>query len=60
MFEVDKRNKSETRRKRHFVLTGHFLEYKGSYAEQAVMVPSATGVVKLTFHSKRHKITVSM
>jgi predicted phosphodiesterase len=57
-YAVDRRGK-EVKQDKHAILTGHFLEYRGSYAEANNMPPSKTGVVKVSLYSDRHAIYVS-
>jgi len=45
--------------KRHYVLTGHFLNY-GGYAEQKGYAPGKTGVAKIILRKDKKKITVSI
>jgi len=47
------------KRKRYFILTGHYLGYKNSYAEMKNMIPSKTGSPKIKFHKKIRDIRVS-
>jgi len=59
-YEIDRRNKTVLERKRYAVLTGHFLKYPGSYAEEMNLPPSKTGVAKIRLEASEHKITVSI
>lgn len=59
-FTVDKRNKMVVKERRLFVITGHFLEYRESYAAAKLMIPSKTGVAKVCFDAGVHKLNVSI
>jgi len=56
----DFRNGVKVRNTRHFVLTGHFLEYEHSYAEMMTMMPSRTGCPNIRLHADSHDIHVSL
>jgi len=44
-----------------FVLTGHYLEYIGSYAQQKALKPSGpAGTPKIKFHTNMRRISVSL
>lgn len=58
-FVYDKRMKARKKRTRHFVLTGHYLEY-GGYAEMKNMAPGKSGSPNITFGGDRHNIHVSL
>ena len=59
-FMVDKRNKMVIKERRVFVITGHFLEYRDSYAAAKLLIPSKSGVAKLCFDATEHKVNVSI
>jgi len=56
----DSKNKKVAKKKRYFVLTGHFLDYEGSYAEQHNMYPSKLGVAKIKLNGEKWDIHVSI
>lgn len=58
-FIPDEDNKTAKERHRHFILTGHFLDYKNSYAEMKNLRPSETGYVKIKLRGDKHGIYVS-
>ena len=60
IYSIDRRDGTIQSMKRHAVLTGHFLEYEGSYAEEHNMMPSRTGVAKIKFESEKHGLYVSI
>lgn len=45
-------------KKRHFLLTGHFLEWKDSYAEMAMLLPSQIGVPIIELNKNDYKIKI--
>ena len=57
---VDKRNKSIVTMDKNIVLTGSFLEYRGSYAEMKGYQPVQTGTALAVFESIKHKIRVNV
>ena len=59
-FAIDKRNKSVKKEKKHFILTGSYLDYWNSYAQVKSMEPSRQGSPLLTLSGKEHRINVSM
>ena len=56
---VDIGRRQKVQKDKHVILTGHFLEYEGSYAEMKNMSPSKTGAVKIILDSKEHNIHTS-
>jgi len=56
---VDIKDKMIRRRKKYFVLSGHFLDYDDSYAEEAGMALGKTGVAKIKLFGDRWDIHVS-
>ena len=55
----DLKTKSIKYKKKYFVLTGHFLEYSGSYAERKDYSPGKTGVAKIKLFGDRRDIHIS-
>ena len=49
----DSKAKVVKQKKRYFILTGHFLEYYGSYAERKDYNPGKTGVPKIKLFGDR-------
>ena len=48
-------------RPRHYILTGAYLKYWGSYAQEKAYIPSgASGSPKVKLHSDVHRISVSL
>lgn len=47
-------------RKRYFVLTGGFLDYKDSYAEMKNMIPSKSGAPRILFYRKNRDIRIQL
>jgi hypothetical protein len=47
-------------RERHTVLTGSFLKYVGSYAEQKNLPPSKLGTALIYLWGKENKIHISL
>ncbi|MHA1795240.1 MAG: metallophosphoesterase [Promethearchaeota archaeon] len=43
----------------HFVLTGGFLKYWGSYAQERGYAPTSRGSPKIKLHIKEHRVSVS-
>lgn len=58
--EYDARNKVMVSKKRYFVLTGSFLKYDGSYAEQKNYQPERVGVANVHLDGQRHDIHISI
>ena len=58
--KIDGRNRTITTNGKHIVLTGSFLEYRGSYAEMLGLPPVKTGVAKIMLRSDRHDVHVSV
>ena len=58
-FDIDVGNKQKIQKDKVAVITGHFLEYEGSYAEMKNMIPSKTGAVKISLCSEEHSIHTS-
>lgn len=60
-FEIDKQNKSVKKEPKHYVLTGSYLHYWGSYAQAEGYPPSGdTGSPKIKLHIDTHRISVSL
>jgi len=59
-FNVNTRNKTVEELRRHFVLTGHFLGYQGSYADMKNMQPSKTGAPRIRLAGDKKDIHVSI
>jgi len=57
---VDTRNRTLIEKKRLYVLTGHFLEYHGTYQEQFCKIPGKLGVAKIKLFKDRWDIHVSI
>ena len=55
---IDKRSKKVSSLRRHAVLTGSYLRYSGSYAEQKNMPPVPMGSPIVTFYSDEHEMRV--
>ena len=51
--EIDLKNKSVKIRKKMYVLTGHFLNYEGSYGEQKNYRPAKKGAPKIKLYKDR-------
>jgi len=58
--EYDARNKVMVTKKRYFVLTGSFLKYDDSYAEQKNYQPERIGVANIHLNGERHDMHVSI
>jgi hypothetical protein len=59
-YRVDRRTKMMVEARRHAVLTGHFMDYEGSYAEMKLLPPSPPGIAKISLYGKKHEIFVSL
>jgi len=57
---ADKRNRKVAHAVRHAVLTGSYLRYPGSYAEQKNLPPVPIGCAIITLYSDHHEIRVSL
>lgn len=57
---VNSRNNTVERLERHFVLTGHYLNWENSYAQQASMMPSKQGTPKIKLSGLEHRVRVSI
>ena len=57
-YEVSKKDKQLLKKKRHFVLTGNYMMWKGSYAESKNYTPLKIGCAKATLRGDRHDIHV--
>jgi len=55
---VNLRNKTVEKTKRYYVLTGHFLKYEDSYAEQKNIMPEKEGSPTITFTGEEKHIRV--
>jgi len=59
--EVDFENKKTVKKPRHYVLTGSYLKYWGSYAQAKSYIPSGeSGSPKIKLHIDTHRISVSL
>lgn len=58
-YEVDKHKKVKVQKDKYAILSGHFLEYEDSYAEEKNMSPSKTGAVKIILESEKNDIHTS-
>lgn len=56
--EVDKRGQVVKEYARHAVITGHYLGYRDSYAEEKDLPPSRTGSPTINFHGNEHTVRV--
>jgi hypothetical protein len=59
-YGVDKRSKTVTKQKKHFILTGSYLDYPGSYAQVACMEPARMGSPVLKLNGMEHQIRVEL
>ena len=59
ILKIDNRNKMVVQRKQHFVSTGHFLNYEGSYAQRKSYPIGKKGVARIKFGSRAWDIYVS-
>ena len=59
-YKPDWKNRKMKCHKQYFVLTGHFLEYDGSYAEAFTYPPGKPGVAKIKLFKDRWDIHVSV
>lgn len=57
---VDKRNKEIITKDKRIVLTGSFLEYRGSYGEKHGYQPLKTGCAMVIFSSDEHQVRVNI
>jgi len=57
---VDKKNRKVGHAKRHAILTGSYLRYPGSYAEQKNLPPVSMGCAVVTIYGDRHEIRVTI
>ena len=57
---MDKRNRKIDNAVRHAVLTGSYLRYSGSYAEQKNLPPVPMGCAVITLFSDHHEIRVTI
>ena len=60
IYYVDNRSRTVKTKQVHYVLTGHYLDYLNSYAQQKSMRPSATGTPKVKLSSDEHSVRVSL
>jgi len=60
VYVPNNRSRSIEVKKIHYVLTGHYLNYINSYAQQKSMRPSATGTPELFLYSDKHEIDVKL
>jgi len=59
-FEVNKKNKVVEKKTKFAVLTGSFLDYRDSYAEQKNMQPATSGSPIISLYGDKHDIFVSI
>jgi len=57
---LDVRNKKVIQLKKHFVLTGAYVEYEGSYAQMKNLVPTRTGSPRIRLSGEEKDIHVSL
>jgi len=57
---VDTRNKHVKEKKRHYILTGSFLEYDDSYAEQKSLIPAKLGCPRISLYKNEWDCHVSI
>jgi predicted phosphodiesterase len=58
--EIDYRNDCVKYQNAHFLINGHYLNWKNSYAQKASMQPSKQGTPLIELYSDRHEIKVTM
>ncbi len=59
-YAIDRRNKTVVEEQKHFILTGSYLNYWGSYAHVKSMEPMRKGSPKVKLYSEIHQIRVSL
>lgn len=59
-FEISKKRKKVENRIKHAVLTGSYLNYEGSYAEQKNMMPVDIGSPTILFNANQHEIKIEI
>lgn len=57
---IDNQNKKILKRNKYFVLTGHYLDWQDSYAQQASMRPSKQGTPKIKLSKDKYQVRVSL
>ena len=57
---IDNRSGMIVSNNKYFVLTGHYLDWKDSYAQKKNMIPSKQGTPKIKLHAKEKLIRVSL
>lgn len=57
---VDNKDKMIRKKPKYFILSGHYLNWEDSYAQQASMVPSQQGTPKIKLASSEHRIRISI
>lgn len=57
-YRVDKKNKILIETSKHFVLTGGYLNYSNSYAEQKSYIPVKLGCAVITFDTDKKTISI--
>ena len=57
-FEVSKKDKKVIKKKKHYILTGGFLNWKGSYAETKAYAPLQIGCAKATLSGKKYDVHI--
>jgi len=60
IYTIDHRKRIVDTKTRHFVLTGHYLDYVNSYAQMKSMRPSGTGTPKIKLGGLERQIRVSL
>ena len=58
-FKIDMKDKMIRQHKRHFIITGHYLEY-GGYAEQKGYAPGKVGSPTIILSAKKHDVQVEL
>jgi predicted phosphodiesterase len=59
-YEIDNRGSMLREKEVYFILTGHYLDWNSSYAQQKSMMPSKTGTPKIKLSGDKHQIRVSI
>ena len=59
-YKVDLRNKTIKPMRKHYLITGSYMDYWGTYAQSKGYQPGQRGSPKLKFHRDEHGIRVSM
>ena len=59
-YDVDKRTRTVIEKRKHYILTGSYLNHWGSYGHMKNMQPSINGCVEIEFNGLEHKIQVAL